>query len=114
MSISVEHNLNDITRKFSASRLKSANKRATGRALARMQPYVPMETGSLRGLGAVVDHETIKWAGLPYGKAQFYGTNGIVVFRNYTTPGTGKRWDLKLKANHMTEVTDAYVRGLDL
>lgn len=63
-----------------------------------MNQYVPMLSGDLRGSQALV-RDGITWSGV-YAKAQFYGTNGIVNFRNYTTASTGKRWDLKAEGIH--------------
>lgn len=63
-----------------------------------MNRYVPMLSGDLRGSQALV-RDGITWSGV-YAKAQFYGTNGIVSFRNYTTAGTGKRWDLRAEGIH--------------
>lgn len=112
--IDVETDFRSIERSLSDKNLKHANRRAAGKFLQRSQQYVPLKSGALRSLGRLVDHETIEWRGLPYGKAQFFGTNGIVVFKNYTTPGTGKRWDLVTAGNHMPEVEREYVRGLGL
>lgn len=112
--IDVSHDLRKIERTFSDRNLKNANRRASGKFLQRSQPYVPLRDGPLRSVGRVKDYDTIEWRGLPYGKAQFFGTNGIVVFKNYTTPGTGKRWDLVTVANHMPEIEKEYVRGLGL
>lgn len=50
----------------------------------------------------------------PYARAQFYGMiNGSPV-RNYTTPGTSRRWDKRLIGDDkaMQTVTDAYRREL--
>ncbi|WP_225743369.1 minor capsid protein [Marinilactibacillus sp. Marseille-P9653] len=110
----ITQDLAAIEKMFADKNLKNANRRATGKFLQRSQPYVPLRGGGLRSAGKVTDHETIQWSGLPYGKAQFYGTNGIVTFKNYTTPGTGKRWDLVTAGNHMQEIEQEYVRGLGL
>lgn len=110
----ISHDLQNIERMFGERNRRNANRRAAGKFLQRAQPYVPLDRGPLRSSGRVVDHETVEWRGLPYGKAQFYGTNGIVTFRNYTTPGTGPRWDLVAKGNHMQEINESYVRGLGL
>lgn len=110
----VEVDFRNIERAFSDKNLKHANRRAAGKFLQRSQQYVPLLDGPLRSTGYVKDHETVEWRGTPYGKAQFYGTNGYVVFRNYTTPGTGKRWDLVTKGNHMPEIEREYIRGLGL
>lgn len=99
--IQANSDFSKIERALSEKNRKNANRRAAGKFLQRAQPYVPLWDGPLRSGGRVVDHETVEWRGVPYGKAQFYGTNGIVTFRNYTTPGTGKRWDLVTKGNHM-------------
>lgn len=61
-----------------------------------MEQYVPKRAGFLRSQSFVNDtgvHYTAKYA-----RAQFYGfVNGYRV-RNYSTPGTGRRWDLRAKA----------------
>lgn len=66
-----------------------------------MEQYVPKRAGFLRSQSFVNDtgvHYTAK-----YSKAQFYGlVNGHRV-RNYSTPGTGRRWDLRAKAVYKTD-----------
>lgn len=66
-----------------------------------MEQYVPKRAGFLRSQSFVTDtgvHYTAKYA-----KAQFYGfVNGYRV-RNYSTPGTGRRWDLRAKAVYKTD-----------
>lgn len=110
--IQASHDLGKIERTLGNNNREKANRLAAEKFLQRAQPYVPMKSGALRSLGQVIDHETVEWRGVPYGKAQFFGTNGMAVFKNYTTPGTGKRWDLVTKGNHMQEIEQAYVRGL--
>ena len=110
--IQVDTDFKKVEQALSERNRKNANRRAAGKFLQRAQPYVPLKEGTLRSLGKVVDHETVEWRGVPYGRAQFYGTNGLAVFKNYTTPGTGKRWDLVAKGNHMQEIEQEYVRGL--
>lgn len=63
-----------------------------------MNRYVPMLSGDLRGSQSMTK-DGITWSGV-YARAQFYGSNGIVTFRNYTVAGTGKRWDLKAEGVH--------------
>lgn len=66
-----------------------------------MEQYVPKRAGFLRSQSFVSGtgvHYTAKYA-----KAQFYGlVNGHWV-RNYSTPGTGRRWDLRAKAVYKTD-----------
>lgn len=66
-----------------------------------MERYVPKRAGFLRSQSFVNDtgvHYTAKYA-----KAQFYGfVNGSRV-QNYSTPGTGRRWDLRAKSTYMSD-----------
>lgn len=110
--IQVDSDLKKIEQALSEKNRRNANRRMAGKFLKLAQPYVPLKGGDLRSAGKVTDHETVEWSGLKYGKAQFYGTNGLVVFKKYTTPGTGKRWDLVTKGLHMQEIEQEYVRGL--
>ena len=62
---------------------------------ADMNPYVPMLTGDLRNQSAIAVDGSHIYYNVPYARKQFY-----VQHSNYTTPGTGPRWDLKAKAIH--------------
>lgn len=66
-----------------------------------MEQYVPKRAGFLRSQSFVNGtgvHYTAKYA-----RAQFYGlVNGHRV-RNYSTPGTSRRWDLRAKAVYMSD-----------
>lgn len=72
--------------------------RANARAKAPMsEDYYGEPGGNLRNSGRVTGNGNIRLIsfggdGVPYGKAQEFGTNGKVVFRHYTTPGTGKNY----------------------
>lgn len=87
-------------------RVQEMNYQTAGRAMAESivatsKMTAPMLTGALRSdarvetstqgkrttYGAVYGDERV-----PYARAQEFGTNGIVVFRHYTTPGTGKNY----------------------
>jgi hypothetical protein len=97
------------------ARYKSANQ-----AVIEMSRYVPYsgksrspnlrESVTLSGDGRQIRYST------PYAKSQFYGFVGKTGarVRNYTTPGTSRRWDLRLKngGGAMQNVLDAYLRGL--
>ena len=79
-----------------------------------MNQFVPKKESSLRTTGHVsADGNQVVW-NTPYAKAQFYGTNGRATFRKYSTPGTGKRWDLKAKPIFMNDWTKAFKGGADL
>lgn len=61
-----------------------------------MNPYVPARSYDLRNQSSVsLDYKSVIY-NVPYAKPLFYNQ-----YRNYTTPGTGPRWDLKASAIHM-------------
>lgn len=65
-------------------------------AHADMNNYVPMLSSDLRVQSQVTaDGKSVIW-NAPYARRHFY--NQMV---NYTTPGTGPRWDLKAKSIHL-------------
>lgn len=128
MGINVHVNLSKFNEKLNAQRLVKARKLMANDALQAMDKYVPSSTkgqnqsgASLRGMTAVaVDGSSIMYRAV-YAKAQFYGfiTNaygGPFRIRNYTTPGTSRRWDLRLKGNSedMRRVKEAFAKGLGL
>lgn len=62
---------------------------------ADMNLYVPMLSGDLRNHSSVTnDGKAIVYNSV-YARRQFYNQ-----FSNYTTPGTGPRWDQKAKSIH--------------
>ena len=97
-----------------AARVSAARQAALGivatQVLADATPKVPMSMVSrgtnLRSSGrarTTADGSAeVEWGGdgrtVRYARAQHRGTNGIVTFRNYTTPGTGSDWTGKAKA----------------
>lgn len=128
MGVKVHVNLSGLNRKLSAESLKRARKLMANDALQAMNKYVPSssqgndESGStLRGMSSVAEDGSSVMYRAIYARAQFYGfiTNKYVgPFRihNYTTPGTSRRWDLRLKGHKedMNHVKEAFVKGLDL
>lgn len=58
--------------------------------------YAPMLSGQMRIESQVsADNKSITW-NAPYARRQYYNQ-----FSNYTTPGTGPKWDQKAAAIHM-------------
>ena len=95
--------------------LSHANKQKAKLALTSqmgkdMEKYVPLRKGDLRA-NLTITPDRLSY-GEVYARAQFYGKNGIVSFHNYTTPGTGSRWDKKAKAKHIDDWKDVFARGL--
>lgn len=128
MGVKVHVNLSGLNRKLSAESLKRARKLMANDALQAMNKYVPSssqgndESGStLRGMSSVAENGSSVMYRAIYARAQFYGfiTNkygGPFRIHNYTTPGTSRRWDLRLKGHKedMNHVKEAFVKGLDL
>lgn len=94
---------------FERGRLALANQ-----ALMDSEAFVPMRSGTLRATGHVVGSgEALRWQTV-YARAHFFGTNGIVTFRKYTTPGTGQKWTLKAKKAHIDKWKQTAVKVMRL
>lgn len=81
--------------------------------LADANPYIPFREGILRMTGTIdLDGSAVNYNS-PYAKSQFHGFVGRGGHRvyNYTTPGTSRRWDLRVMANHMKDLQNAYLKG---
>ena len=87
-----------IEKKVSPQAVAKGRLAVANQALMIMEPYVPSRSGDLRASGHVESNGDVSYNTV-YARAHLYGTNGIVTFRKYTTPGTGKRWDKPLVAN---------------
>ncbi len=105
--------LNKAKAKVSRQAHQKGHYAVANQALASMDPYVPAKDWILRNTATVdIDGSAINY-NTPYARAQFYGFVGKGGHRvyNYTTPGTGRRWDLRMKAKHMDKLTEAYLKG---
>ena len=126
MPIRVKVNLERLKTKLSSENIIRAKKAMATQAMQEMNQYVPSsskgehENGTtLRGETNIADDGSYVLYNVPYAKAQFYGfiTNqygGPYRIHNYTTPGTSRRWDLRMKGNQkaMDDVQKAFIRGL--
>lgn len=79
------------------ARLQTGLGRVAQAILATARVRVPRKDGNLANTGRVSgtgNEREISFGGqgVKYAHAQEKGTNGKVVFRNYTTPGTGKQY----------------------
>lgn len=121
MGANVTFNWDKYDEKFSQAALTRGRVAAANDALQAMNTkFVPMlHTDSNLNLRAEsnvsTDGSQINWR-VPYARAQFFGMVGKLPgypVRNYTTPGTSKRWDLRLKGRKdlMDQVTDTFVKG---
>lgn len=105
--------LSGVRKKISSEANINGQRALANQATADMNPFVPMSSGggSLRVAVSITrDGSSINYH-MVYAKAQFYGTNGKAIFRKYSTPGTGKRWDLKAKALYLPAWKRAYLKG---
>lgn len=101
------------TQNITRGRVAMANQ-----ALMDMTPFVPKRdnnlaaSGHVTGLGNSIEYNT------PYARAQFYGHSfkkgTSFSFRNYTTPGTGARWDLKAQGLYGKNWPLAFKKGANL
>ncbi|WP_028125654.1 minor capsid protein [Eremococcus coleocola] len=110
--IKVDVDFSGIEEKLSPGAIKRGQFAMANQALMEMEQYVPMRKGTLRA-GAVADQRGVTYPG-PYGRAHFYGTNGIVTFRKYTTAGTGKRWDKRLNEGQLKKIGKAGLKGMGI
>lgn len=109
----VKVDVGGIRKKISPEAMKRGRYALGNQAMADMNRYVPKRSGggALRGSAHLNgDHSKIIYQ-TPYAKVQYYGTNGKAVFRKYSTPGTGKRWDLKANSIHGANWKKAFLRG---
>ena len=63
---------------------------------ADMNNYVPALDYDLRNQSSIASDNKSIYYNVPYARKQFY-----TQFQNYTTPGTGPRWDKKAKSIHL-------------
>lgn len=126
MPVHVKVDLTRLKAKLSGENIIRARKAMATQAWQEMNQYVPSssmgntENGTtLRGESAISLDGSYVLYNVPYAKAQFYGfiTNqygGPYRIHNYTTPGTSRRWDLRMKGNQkaMDDVQKAFIRGL--
>lgn len=113
MPAHVRFDMNGFESKFTQSNLRMGRLAAVNDAHQAMEQFVPKLSGDLRSYSVIhPDGSGIDYM-MPYARAQFYGVVNGHEIRNYTTPGTSKRWDLRLKGDQqlMSQVTEAFVRG---
>lgn len=114
MGIKVSVDIGRLEQKLSKQNFERGLFAMSNQMLADMNKYVPFRRGTLRGTGQVVNNRQIVW-NTKYAKAQFYGTNGRVIFRHYSNPPLpGKRWDLKAKGAHGGSWKRAFIKGAGL
>lgn len=103
MRLDVTVNTSTLDKKLSTANMNKANRALAGQMLMDMTPNVPFRKGTLRGTGLVSnDGKSLSW-NTPYARRRFY-EEGV----QFSTPGTGARWDNRAKAVNM----DSWLRVL--
>ncbi|WP_221936799.1 minor capsid protein [Alkalicoccobacillus porphyridii] len=97
---------NGVKNKFNSQALNKGRTAAANQMLADMNRFVPKDDNILRTTGhATTNGKDVLW-NTPYAARLFY-----MPMYNYTTPGTGPRWDLKAKGMFMSDWIKAYTKG---
>ena len=105
----VKINLDGALKKLSKDNIQKGRYAVANQALADMAPYVPKDEGVLRMSATIdADGKAINY-NTPYARRRFYEPA-----KNYTTPGTGPRRDLKAESLHMKDWERAFLKGADL
>lgn len=114
ISVKVDVDLSGATRKVSPASVARGRVAMASQMMMDMDRYIPMRGGALRASGSMGGSgETINYNTV-YARAHFYGTNGIVTFRKYTTPGTGKDWLTPAKEANLESWKQKALKGMGL
>jgi len=98
--------LGGVMNRLSPDAIRRGRYAVANQAMADMNQFVPMDEGNLR-MSATID---IDGGAVNYN--MLYANNLFYMYKqNYTTPGTGPRWDLKAKSVFMSSWIDAFTRG---
>ncbi|WP_076657656.1 minor capsid protein [Lactiplantibacillus plantarum] len=112
MAFKINVDLDGFVDQTSLTNVKRGQYALVNQAMSDMEQFVPKNQGHLRdSVHATSDGGQITYA-MPYAKAQFYGMINGSRIRNYTTPGTSRRWDLKGKSVFMDSWVKAFTEGM--
>jgi hypothetical protein len=106
--VQVDINLAGVRKKLSTGNVDRGRYALANQALADMNQFVPMDEGILRQTATIDIEGTGINYNTPYARRLFY-----MPMYNYTTPGTGPRWDNKAKAIFMSDWIKAFMKGAD-
>lgn len=103
----IEVNLGGVYEKLSNSAKLKGQRALANQAMADMNQFVPKRDGDLRQATSInMDGSAINFH-MKYARRHFYAPGDW----EYTTPGTGPRWDLKAKGMFMSDWVDAFMKG---
>lgn len=107
--VKIDIDLSGAYKKLDSHSINRGRYAVANQALADMNPFVPMDEGITRQTGHVnSDGAAVLWD-TPYVRRLFY-----MPMYNYTTPGTGPRWDLKATRMFISNWEKAYMKGAGL
>ena len=110
MGTNIDVDFTDIYSSLNGANSSKARYAMGNQMIQDMNRYVPKESGDLRQQVMLTgDNDTIVYNSV-YARRHFYAPGGW----NYTTPGTGPRWDEKGRANHIEDWKNVYVKGAGL
>ena len=113
MSIKVQYDLSPMEKKFGPGNVKNARIMVANQVVIDSENYVPSDGEDiLRGTGKA-NNGSVSWNTV-YARAQYFGTNGIVTFRKYTTPNTGSKWTEKASNSKMKNWEEVAKKGLGI
>lgn len=111
VGVKVKIDLKGVKAKLSPQALSRGRFALGNQAMSDMNQFVPMKDGELRQkVNLSSDNKRIIYSA-KHAVAQFRGRGKKGVFRKYSTPGTGKRWDLKASSMYMNDWKKAFLRG---
>lgn len=100
--------LGGVHRKLSEAAVQQGRYSVANQMVADMNQFIPMREGNLRQSVSISTDATSIHYNMPYAGRLFY-----MYMYNYTTHGTGPRWDLKAKSAFMSDWIDAFTKGAD-
>ncbi|GIO25167.1 minor capsid protein [Oceanobacillus sp. J11TS1] len=104
--VQISINLDGAKRKMSQQSRKQGQYALANQAMADMNQFVPMKESILRNTATIdIDGGGINY-NTPYARKMFY-----MMMYNYTTPGTGPRWDNKAKTIYINDWLNAFIKG---
>lgn len=107
MGVKVKSNFRRAKERFSGNNIDRTRYAVASQVLSDMNQFVPALDYNLRNQTTISqDGRTITY-NAPYAAYQFYNQ-----FANYTTAGTGSRWDLKATGMFISDWVNVVRRGL--
>lgn len=115
VGIDIKVNLSGFDKKLNSYRLRKGTDAMLNQMLMDMDRFIPKKSGVLRFVGHInTGRSQLVWQ-TPYARSQYYGKimkkGATYPIKNYTTVGTGPRWDLKAKAKYSKRWAEVFVKG---